>query len=347
MKTELKPRYRTTSTNLAMHRARLSNSGRFSTPASSAAGTLTALRRETEIASAQSRRGDAFQLYLHEIGQVKLLAPEEEITLAERIKCGDKDAREQMIKANLRLVVKIARDYEGFGLPLLDLISEGNIGLMKAVERFDPAKGAKLSTYAAFWIKQSIKRALANQSKIIRLPVHVTHKVAYIRKAEIRLCETLGREATHEEVADDLELTPRRVRQYREASRAVVCLDSPIGNGDWTSILETVADENAAAPFDELVRDNDTNLLHEVLATLDARESKILAMRFGLDDGNSKTLEEVGEYFGITRERIRQIQERALQEMHSRIEKRDHLSMPPRTVKVKLPRVSPPNVDRR
>jgi RNA polymerase primary sigma factor len=276
-------------------------------------------------------RGDAFHLYLREIGQVKRLKPEEEITLAERIKCGDKEAREQMIKANLRLVVKIARDYEGFGLPLLDLISEGNIGLMKGVERFDPAKGAKLSTYAALWIKQSIKRALANQSKIIRLPVHVTQKVAHIRRAEIRLCETLDREATDEEVAEDLELTPRRVRQYREASRAPVCLDSPIENDDYTSLSEIVADENAAAPFDELVRDNDSNLLHEALATLDARESKILAMRFGLDDGTLKTLEEIGEQFGITRERIRQIQEGALRKMRSRIEKRDHLPTPPRS----------------
>jgi RNA polymerase primary sigma factor len=335
MKIELRPKYRRTSTNLTMHCARLSGPARFRASASPAAVTLTALRPETETAPAESLRGDAFHLYLREIGQVKLLTPEEQITLAERIKCGDKEAREQMIKANLRLVVNIARDYEGFGLPLLDLISEGNIGLMKAVERFDPAKGAKLSTYAALWIKQSIKRALANQSKIIRLPVHVTQKVAHIRRAEIRLCETLDRVATDEEVADDLELDPRRVRQYREASRALVCLDSPIGNEDSTSILETVADENAVAPFDELVRDNDSNLLHEALATLDAREIKILAMRFGLDDGEPKTLEEVGEQFGITRERIRQIQEQALQEMRWRIDKRDHLSTPPRLVTAK------------
>ena len=347
MKTELRPRYRRTSPNLTMHRARLSGPGRFRASTSLAAGTLSALRPETETAPAESLRGDAFHLYLREIGQVKLLTPEEEITLAERIKCGDKEARERMIKANLRLVVKIARDYEGFGLPLLDLISEGNIGLMKGVERFDPAKGAKLSTYAALWIKQSIKRALANQSKIIRLPVHVTQKVAHIRRAEIRLCETLDREATDEEVAEDLELTPRRVRQYREASRAPVCLDSPIENDDSTSLSEIVADENAAAPFDELVRDNDSNLLQEVLATLDAREIKILAMRFGLDDGRSKTLEEVGEHFGITRERIRQIQERALQEMRWRIDKRDHFSTPPRLVTAKSSRVRSTDVDRR
>ena len=258
--------------------------------------------------------------------QDRSLTREEEIALAERVHRGDKDAREQMIKANLRLVVKIARDYEGLGVPLLDLISEGNIGLMKGVERFQPTKGAKLSTYVSWWIKQSIKRALSNQSKTIRLPIHVTHKVSHIRRAAIKLRETLDREATDEELADDLELNPQRIRQYREASRAPVRLDSPISGDDSMTLSETVADENGPAPFDELVQDNDNNMVYEVLATLDARESKILAMRFGLDSGTPKTLEEVGEHFGITRERIRQIQEQALEKMRERIEKRDPLS---------------------
>jgi RNA polymerase primary sigma factor len=263
-------------------------------------------------------------LYLREIGQVKLLTREEEIALAKRIRRGDKQAREEMIKANLRLVVKIARDYEGLGLPLLDLVNEGNIGLMKGIERFDPAKGAKLSTYAAWWIKQSIKRALANQSKTIRLPVHVVDKVSHIRRAETRLREMLDREPTDEEVADDLRLDVRRVRQYREASRAPVSLDSPIGPDDETSISEVVGDANAAAPFDQIVRDNDNKLVQDVLATLEARESRILTMRFGLDDGKPRTLEEVGEHFGVTRERIRQIQEQALQKMRARIEEQDY-----------------------
>src|SRR5213082_961185 len=168
-------------------------------------------------AGSGSYDGDtAFHLYLREIGQTPLLTPQEEIELARRIKRGDKKAREHMIKANLRLVVKIARDYEGYGLPLLDLINEGNIGLMKGVERFDPKKGAKLSTYAAWWIKQSIKRALANQSKTIRLPVHVVDKLAHIRKAEVKLREAMDREPTDEEVAADLGLSSRRVREYRE-----------------------------------------------------------------------------------------------------------------------------------
>src|SRR5438876_1662277 len=188
-------------------------------------------------AQRSSYDGDtAFHLYLREIGQTPLLTPREEIELARRIRKGDRRAREQMIKANLRLVVKIARDYESYGLPLLDLINEGNIGLMKGVERFDPKKGAKLSTYAAWWIKQSIKRALANQSRTIRLPVHVVDKMARVRRAEVRLRETLDREPTDAEVADDLGLNARRVGRYREASRAPLSLDSPLGAEDEASI---------------------------------------------------------------------------------------------------------------
>jgi RNA polymerase primary sigma factor len=278
----------------------------------------------TETVPMESFHGDTLQLYLREIAQVKLLTPKEEIALARRIRRGDRKAREQMITANLRLVVKIARDYESFGLPLLDLINEGNIGLMKGVERFDPDKGAKLSTYASLWIKQAIRRALSNQSKTIRLPVHVVDKMTHIRRAEVKLREMLDREPTDEEVAENLGLKTHRVRQYREASRAPVSLDSPIGTDDLTTISEHVADANAAAPFDEIVKDNDNELVQEVLATLDARESRILAMRFGLDNGRPKTLEDVGKRLGVTRERIRQIQEQALQKMRLKIENRDH-----------------------
>lgn len=307
-------------------RVQLKTSQRFDPATLPSEPTLAESAPERGVTPADSRGGDTFQLYLREIGQVKLLTPKEEIKLAERIKLGDQEAREQMIKANLRLVVKIARDYEGLGLPLLDLISEGNIGLMKGVERFQPAKGAKLSTYAAWWIKQSIKRALANQSKTIRLPLHVTQKVSQMRRTAMKLRETLDREATDQELADDLELDPRRLQRYREASRAMICLDSPVSGEDSTPVSETVADENAAAPFDDLLRDNDYGMVNETLATLDARESKILIMRFGLDDGAQKTLEEVAEHFDITRERIRQIQQQALEKMRDRIEKRDPLS---------------------
>jgi RNA polymerase primary sigma factor len=268
-------------------------------------------------------RGDNLQLYLREIGQVKLLTPAEEIALAKRIKKGDKQAREHMIKANLRLVVKIARDYDGLGLPLLDLINEGNIGLMKGVERFDPAKGAKLSTYAAWWIKQAIKRALANQSKTIRLPVHVVDKVAHIRRAEVNLREAFDREPTDEEVADHLGLDSRRVRQYRQASRAPVSLDAPVSTEQDSTVSETVADPHAQLPFTQILQDNDSGLLNEALDVLDEREREILSLRFGLNDEPAKTLEEVGERFDLTRERIRQIQEIALKKLRVQLQKLD------------------------
>jgi RNA polymerase primary sigma factor len=271
-----------------------------------------------------SPNGDALHLYLREIGQVKLITPKEEIALARRIKRGDKQAREHMIKANLRLVVKIARDYDGLGLPLLDLISEGNIGLMKGVERFDPKKGAKLSTYASWWIKQNIKRALANQSKTIRLPVHVVDKVAHLRRAERKLRETLDRDPTDEELAEELQMNPRRVQQYREASKAPVSLDAAIGQDDESNrIADVVADPNAAAPFDQVVRETDTELVREVLSTLSEREISILSRRYGLKDGTPRTLEEIGVQFGLTRERIRQIQEEALKKLRVKMEKRD------------------------
>jgi RNA polymerase primary sigma factor len=277
----------------------------------------------SEPVPSESLHGDTLQLYLREIGQVKLLTPKEEIILAKRIKRGDRKAREQMITANLRLVVKIARDYEGLGLPLLDLINEGNIGLMKGVARFNPRKGAKLSTYASWWIKQCIMRALANQSKTIRLPVHVVDKVAHIRKAEVKLREAFDRDPTDQEVADHLGLNPRRIQQYRDASKAPISLDAPIGTDEPKQISEVVADANAAAPFDRLLHENDTELMREVLATLTPRENRILAMRFGLDDGRPKTLEEIGDRLNVTRERIRQIQEEALNKMRVQIAERE------------------------
>src|SRR5467141_3020274 len=182
------------------------------------------------------------KIYLREIGQIPLLTPDQEIELAAKIKKGDREARALMIRSNLRLVVKIAHDYANLGLPLLDLISEGNIGLMKAVERFDPAKGGKLSTYAAWWIKQAIKRALANQSKTIRLPVHVVDTVAHIRRAEMRLHDTLGHDPSDQEMAADFGINPRSIQLYREAARAPVSLDAPIGSDEPNPIGEIVPD---------------------------------------------------------------------------------------------------------
>src|SRR5712671_5154476 len=264
------------------------------------------------------------KIYLREIGQIPLLTPEQEIELAAKIKKGDREARALMIRSNLRLVVKIAHDYANLGLPLLDLISEGNIGLMKAVERFDPAKGGKLSTYAAWWIKQSIKRALANQSKTIRLPVHVVDTVAHIRRAEMRLHDDLDRDPTDEEIAAELKITPRRVREYRDAARAPVSLEAPLGpDGDSDQVSEIVADTSAAAPFDDLIRQSDTALLWEVLDSLSPRERAIVALRFGLEGDNPKTLEEIGAQFGVTRERIRQIQNEALRKLRVKVEKKE------------------------
>jgi RNA polymerase primary sigma factor len=266
----------------------------------------------------------AIKLYLREIGQVKLLTPQEEIELAARIKKGDKKAREQMIKANLRLVVKIARDYEGIGLPLLDLISEGNIGLMKAVERFDPAKGGKLSTYGSWWIKQSIKRALANQSKTIRLPVHLVDKISKMRRLSMKMTEEFGREPTDEELAGELGITTARVTQMRQASLRPTSLDAPIGDEDSNLFSDIVEDENAHSPYTNLEDKTVTDMLQDMVKHLAPREATILQYRFGLDGGTERTLEEVGAKFEVTRERVRQIQNLALRKLRRMIEKLEH-----------------------
>jgi RNA polymerase primary sigma factor len=286
-------------------------------PPATAGDTTQFIQREVSRYDADT----AIKLYLREIGQVKLLTPQEEIELAARIKKGDKKAREQMIKANLRLVVKIARDYDGIGLPLLDLISEGNIGLMKAVERFDPRKGGKLSTYGSWWIKQSIKRALANQSKTIRLPVHLVDKISKMRRIAMKLQEELGREPTDGELADELGLTAARVRQMRLAAIRPASLDAPIGDDDSNNFSDLVEDENAITPYQDLEDKTVTGMLQDMVKHLDAREATILRYRFGLDGGSEKTLEEVGEKFGVTRERVRQIQNLALKKLRRMIEK--------------------------
>ncbi len=272
----------------------------------------------------RNREGEnGIKIYLREIGKIALLTPQDEIVLAARIKKGDKKARAKMIKSNLRLVVKIAHDYSNLGLPLLDLISEGNIGLMKAVERFDPKKGAKLSTYAAWWIKQSIKRALANQSKTIRLPVHLVDKISKMKRAGHELSERLGRDPTDSELADKLGLTRAKVAQLRTISIRPASLDAPIGDDDATEFSEIVGDENALTPY-ELLRDKTLRQdVRAILSELDNREAQILTMRFGLDGNKPRTLEEVGQKFKVTRERVRQIQNIALAKLRRIMEKRD------------------------
>jgi RNA polymerase primary sigma factor len=263
----------------------------------------------------------AIRIYLREIGQVKLLTPQEEVALAARIKKGDKKAREQMIKANLRLVVRIARSYEGIGLPLLDLISEGNIGLMKAVERFDPAKGAKLSTYAAWWIKQSMKRALATQAKTVRLPVHMIDKISKMRRSSLRLQEELGRQPTTEELAEDLGTTVRRVGEMQMAAIPPTSLDAPIEGDDSTSFAEFVEDEKADSPYEMLKTKTLNTMLRDMVKVLAQREIAILKARYGLEGNACQTLDEIGEDLGVTRERVRQLQNNALGKLRKMLQR--------------------------
>ncbi|MCX6901446.1 MAG: RNA polymerase sigma factor RpoD/SigA [Verrucomicrobia bacterium] len=263
------------------------------------------------------------KIYLREIGQTPLLTRKDEVDLSKLIKKGDRAARDRMIRSNLRLVVKIAHDYSGLGLPLLDLISEGNIGLMKAVERFDPRKGGKLSTYASWWIKQSMKRALANQSKTIRLPVHLVDKIGKMRRAAIKLSEKLGRDPTDVELGKELGISSAKVSELRTVSIRPASLEAPIGEDETTEFGEIIGDESALDPFETLkdksTKQDVTALLHK----LDEREQLILRHRFALDGGKEQTLEEIGAALGVTRERIRQIQNIALRKLRKMMEKQE------------------------
>ena len=265
----------------------------------------------------------SLKLYLREISKTPLLTPQEELDLSKLIKMGDQAARTRMINANLRLVVKIAQDYANYGMPVMDLISEGNIGLMKAVERFDPEKGGKLSTYAAWWIKQSIKRALANQSKTIRLPVHMVDKIAKMRRIAVILTEALGREPTDEELADEVGLPHRKLAMLRQASMRPTSLDAPINEGEATEYGEIISDERATSPLDALADKNLHGQLDGLLSVLDERERRIIDERFGLNGRKALTLEEVGVEFGVTRERIRQLQNSALMKMRRALSKKE------------------------
>jgi RNA polymerase primary sigma factor len=261
--------------------------------------------------------------YMREIGRFPLLTMQQELELAEKIKKGDAEARERMINSNLRLVVTIAHDYANLGLPLLDLISEGNIGLTKAVERFDPAKGAKLSTYAAWWIKQSIKRALGNQSKTIRLPVHLVDKIARVRRVSLQMSDELGREPTDNELGEEIGIAAENVARLKTLAIRPASIDRPISDDDSTEFSEVIGDDEAKTPF-ELLRDK--NLLREMdglFDVLDKREMRIISERFGLDGGEPKTLENVAKNFGITRERIRQLQNIALAKLRCALRKRE------------------------
>lgn len=265
----------------------------------------------------------SLKLYLREIAKTPLLTVDEENALAERIQAGDSEARDHMIRANLRLVVKIAHDYSGYGLSLSDLVSEGNIGLMNAVERFDPEKGGKLSTYGAWWIKQSIKRALANQSKTIRLPIHMVDKIARMRRISALLAESLGREPTDDELATELGLPRQKIAMLKQAALRPTSLDAPINDGETTEFSEVISDESAADPLEMLTDKNLQGEIEGLLSVLNERERRIIDERFGLGGLKPMLLEDVGREFGVSRERIRQLQNAALDKMRKALMKKD------------------------
>jgi RNA polymerase primary sigma factor len=276
-----------------------------------------------ELERERTQSTEPIQVYLQEIGRVPLLTLQQESDLAGRVQRGDRKAREHMIKANLRLVVKIAHDYDGLGLPLLDLIGEGNIGLMNAVERFDPMKGAKMSTYAAWWIKQAMRRALSNQSRTIRLPVHVVDKMNQLKRLRHRLTDQLGREPTDVELAGRFHLPADKVAQLRTLGRRPTSLDAPIGDDDDNRFSDIIEDEEALTPHELLRIKTMRETIQQHVKRLTPREAEILTLRFGIDGRGSRTLEIVGRKFKVTRERVRQIQDTALSKLRRRLERLD------------------------
>lgn len=267
---------------------------------------------------------NSLQAYLDSIGRYTLLTAEDEVRLARRIRKGDKKAKDLMTASNLRLVVKIAKEYNGYGLPLEDLISEGNIGLMRAVEKFDPKHGTKFSTYASWWIKQAVRRAIANQSKTIRVPVHVADKIQKMRRMGHRLAEELGREPDDAELAEELAVSESKVSQWRTAGLQPLSLDASAGpDEDTPSLGEVIGDQAAEDPAKRLTDENMYDTVSAALSVLNERELQIISLRFGLDGNKELTLADIGKKFRVTRERIRQLQNSALSKLHKRIRKQE------------------------
>lgn len=258
---------------------------------------------------------DPVRMYLKEIGRVPLLTAEEEIELAKRIEQGDEDAKRRLAEANLRLVVSIAKRYVGRGMLFLDLIQEGNMGLIKAVEKFDYDKGFKFSTYATWWIRQAITRAIADQARTIRIPVHMVETINKLIRVSRQLLQELGREPTPEEIAKEMDLSVEKVREIMKIAQEPVSLETPIGEEDDSHLGDFIEDQDALAPADAAAYELLKEQLEDVLDTLTEREENVLRLRFGLDDGRTRTLEEVGKVFGVTRERIRQIEAKALRKL--------------------------------
>lgn len=258
---------------------------------------------------------DPVRMYLKEIGKVPLLTAEEEIELAKRMELGDQDAKKRLAEANLRLVVSIAKRYVGRGMLFLDLIQEGNLGLIKAVEKFDYRKGYKFSTYATWWIRQAITRAIADQARTIRIPVHMVETINKLIRVSRQLLQELGREPSPEEIAEEMKLPVERVREILKISQEPVSLETPIGEEEDSHLGDFIQDDNVPVPSDAAAFTLLKEQLVEVLSTLTDREQKVLRLRFGLDDGRARTLEEVGKEFNVTRERIRQIEAKALRKL--------------------------------
>ena len=258
---------------------------------------------------------DPVRMYLKEIGKVPLLSAEEEIELAKRMENGDQAAKKRLAEANLRLVVSIAKRYVGRGMLFLDLIQEGNLGLIKAVEKFDYRKGYKFSTYATWWIRQSVTRALADQARTIRVPVHMVETINKLIRVSRQLLQELGREPTPEEIAEEMDMPVDRVREILKISQEPVSLETPIGEEEDSHLGDFIQDDNVPVPADAAAFTLLKEQLVEVLGTLTEREQKVLRLRFGLDDGRARTLEEVGKEFNVTRERIRQIEAKALRKL--------------------------------
>ncbi len=263
---------------------------------------------------------DTMKAYMQEIGQIPLVTRQEEVDLAAEIALGNPEARRKLISSNLRLVVKIAHDFKGLGLPLVDLISEGNIGLMKAVEKFDPSKGAKFSSYAAWWIKQSMRRALSNQSRTIRIPVQSAGKINKIKHARMKMGEELGREPTDNEIANRLDFSKRTVAALRLADLRTFSLQDPIQTGEQSVFQDIIPDYGASRPDETFCGIEMLKRLKVLIDKLESREKLILILRFGLDGGRPKTLEEVSKKIGRTRERVRQIQNLALKKLKKYID---------------------------
>ncbi|NHN30922.1 RNA polymerase sigma factor RpoD [Paenibacillus agricola] len=258
---------------------------------------------------------DPVRMYLKEIGRVPLLSAEDEVGLAKRIELGDEEAKRRLAEANLRLVVSIAKRYVGRGMLFLDLIQEGNMGLIKAVEKFDHDKGFKFSTYATWWIRQAITRAIADQARTIRIPVHMVETINKLIRVSRQLLQELGREPTPEEIAKEMDLSTDKVREIMKIAQEPVSLETPIGEEDDSHLGDFIEDQEALAPADAAAYELLKEQLEDVLDTLTEREENVLRLRFGLDDGRTRTLEEVGKVFGVTRERIRQIEAKALRKL--------------------------------